>query len=702
MSQLSPQFPPRLRLLPALMLGALLTACGGGGDGAGTAATASAGSGDSTDTAATTTLATAQVSPTYHLAPVLLDAPADTDMARPSASARLAPHTTTVPEALGGLSSRELTVQTLQAALADGAAGARQRIASATASAEGTAVQPMAAGSTVTTYTPAQIRAAYNLPVLPDLSGSITATEAAQLGAGQTVYIVNAYHDPNIAAELAAFASRFGLPGCDAASIDPSASLPLASASTDGCTFSVVYATSGGGMTASAPAYNSGWATEIALDVQWVHATAPMARIVLIEAPDSGIASITGAVALANAMGPGVVSLSLGANEGSWVSSVDSVFYSSGMSYVAATGDNGAAVEWPSVSPGVLAVGGTTLTFKGTGARSETVWAGTGGGVSKFMARPSYQTKAVPGLGTPARRSVADVSFNANPASGQYVAVMSQNGSSTSWVSAGGTSLATPQWAALLAVTNALRVQSSLGMIGAPHSALYASVASVAKLYAADFLDIKSGKDGSCSPCVAKTGYDNPSGLGTPQGVSLLSTLAGITVPAIAPTLTPTAVNGQAGVALSFTVSVTAANALRYSLSGAPTGMAVSAAGVVSWAKPVAGSYSITVTATDARTGQSAQGVYALTVVVPAPPSVTAVTATAVAGKAFKQVMSVTAPNAVTWTLTKPPAGMVIGAGGGVSWPKPVKGSYNITVTAKDSKTGKTGSAVLSLTVSAS
>lgn len=699
MSQLSPRFPSRLRLLTVLLLGALLAACGGGGGEAPLAqATAEAG----TDSGVDSTLATAQVRPTYHLAPVLLDAPADTDMARPGASARLAPHTTTVPEALAGLSSRGLTVQALQAALADGSAGARARMAGATASAEGAAVQPMAAGSTVTTYTPAQIRAAYNLPVLPDLSGSLTATEAAQLGAGQTVYIVNAYHDPNIAAELAAFASRFGLPGCDAATIDPAASLPLASAPGDGCTLSVVYATSGGGMTANAPAYNAGWATEIALDVQWVHATAPMARIVLIEAPDSGIASIANAVALANAMGPGVVSLSLGANEGSWVSSVDSVFYGSGMSYAAATGDNGAAVEWPSVSPGVLAVGGTTLTFKGSGARSEAVWAGTGGGVSKFMARPSYQTKAVPGLGTPVRRAVADVAFNANPASGQYVAVMSQDGSRTSWVSAGGTSLATPQWAALLAVTNALRVQSGLGLIGAPHRSLYAAVASVPKLYAADFLDIKTGRDGSCALCVAKTGYDNPSGLGTPQGVSLLATLAGVTVPAIAPTLTPTAVNGQAGVALSFRVSVTAANALRYSLSGAPTGMTVSAAGVVSWAKPVAGNYSITVTATDTRTGQSAQGVYALTVVVPAPPSVTAATATAVAGKAFKQAMSVTAPNAVTWTLARAPAGMVIGAAGVVSWPKPVKGSYSVTVTARDSKTGKTGSAVLSLTVSAS
>ncbi|WP_374428274.1 S53 family peptidase [Ideonella dechloratans] len=684
-----------LRLLPAPWLSALLlgalSACGGGGDGARTAATASAGS-----------LATVQARPTYHLAPVLLGAPADTDMTRPSASARLAPHTTQVPQALAGLSSRGLTVQALQAALADGGAGARARMAGATASAEGAAVQPMAAGSTVTTYTPAQIRAAYNLPALPDLSGSLTATEAAQLGAGQTVYIVNAYHDPNIAAELAAFAGSFGLPGCSVAAIDPAASLPLASAASDGCTLSVVYATSGGGMTADAPAYNAGWATEIALDVQWVHATAPMARIVLIEVPDSGIASIANAVALANAMGPGVVSLSLGASEGSWVSSVDTVFYGTGMSYVAATGDNGAAVEWPSVSPGVLAVGGTTLSFKGSGARSETVWSGTGGGVSKYLARPAYQTKSVPGLGTPARRSVADVAFNANPASGQYVAVMSQDGRSTSWVSAGGTSLATPQWAALLAVANALRVQSSLGMIGAPHNAFYASVASVAKLYAADFLDVNSGKDGSCALCSAKAGYDNPSGLGTPQGVSLLSTLTGVTVPAIAPSVTSGAVNGQAGVALSFSVSVSAANALRYSLDGAPAGMAVNTAGVVSWAKPVTGSYSVTVTATDTRTGQTAQGVYAITIVTPDPPSVTAATASAVAGKAFSQAMSYTAPNAVTWTLTKPPSGMVISTAGVVSWPKPVKGSYSVTVTARDSKTGKTGSAVLSLTVNAS
>ena len=114
-------------------------------------------------------------------------------------------------------------------------------------------------------------------------------------------------------------------------------------------------------MTAAAPAYESGWATEIALDVQWAHATAPLARIVLIEAADASLNSLLGGVKLANAMGAGAVSMSFGANEGNYTASVDAAFTGAGMTYLAATGDWGAAVSWPSVSPKVLAVGGTSL-----------------------------------------------------------------------------------------------------------------------------------------------------------------------------------------------------------------------------------------------------------------------------------------------------------------------------------------------------
>jgi subtilase family serine protease len=176
-------------------------------------------------------------------------------------------------------------------------------------------------------------------------------------------------------------------------------------------------------MTGTAPAYDAGWATEITLDVQWAHATAPLARIVLIEAPDASLNSLLGAVKLANTMGPGIVSMSFGAPEGNWTSSVDSVFTGAGMTYLAATGDSGAAVSWPSVSSNVVAVGGTTLTYTGTGTRSEVGWTGTGGGISAYTATPSYQNNTVPGLGSVPHRAVADVAFNADPASGQYVAV---------------------------------------------------------------------------------------------------------------------------------------------------------------------------------------------------------------------------------------------------------------------------------------
>ena len=184
------------------------------------------------------------------------------------------------------------------------------------------------------------------------------------------MYIVDAMNNPNVAAELAAFNQKFGLPTCTVTTIATNATLPLATAPTSGCVLSVVYSTTGGGMTAAAPAYDSGWSTEISLDVQWTHATVPLARIILIEAPDSSTTSLVAAVNLANSMGHGVVSMSFGAAEGSWTASLDSNFTAANMTYVASAGDNGEAVNWPAVSSHVLAVGGTSLTYN-NGTRSE-------------------------------------------------------------------------------------------------------------------------------------------------------------------------------------------------------------------------------------------------------------------------------------------------------------------------------------------
>ncbi len=688
------QMMKRQTLIPALSVAALLSGCGAGvGD---TAPEARMAQGAAPLATGSTTLqlepgtlpaedAQRMALPSFHMAPVLLDAP---DEHADGADAPV--HAQSVPTEFQRLSTRRLTVQAMQGRHVEAMRSLTPEAAAA----------PAAAAPVVATYNPAQIRAAYGLPALPAAGAALTAAQAAQLGAGQTIYILDAQHDPNVAAELAAFNQKFGLPGCATKTIAANASLPLAAASASGCELAVVYSTASGGMTATQPAYDSGWATEITLDVQWAHATAPLARIVLIEAADASYNNLLGAAKLANAMGPGIVSMSFGGTESSGTTAAsDSVFAASGMTYLAATGDSGAQVSWPAVAPHVLAVGGTTLTYSGSGARSEVAWSGTGGGVSLYTATPSYQTSAVPGMGTAVRRTVADVAFNADPSSGQYVAVMTPGSSTVRWTSAGGTSLSTPQWAGLIAVANATRALNGKAALGAPHAALYAQISTVPGTYAAAFADVVKGSDGSCAACSAKTGYDQVTGLGTPNAASLLSTLSGLTV-AAPPTVASASIQGKVGTALTFTVSSTAANPVSYVLTGAPSGMSISSAGVVSWAVPVAGTYAVTVTAKDSKTGLSGQGVYTVVIAPLSAPVLTGSTINGKVGVALSFSAAASNANPVTYTLSGAPTGMTISTAGMVSWAKPVAGSYAVTVTAKDSKTGLSGQAKYTVQIS--
>jgi putative Ig domain-containing protein len=679
--------------LAVSVLGASLLAACGGGDAASTDAAPAAAT---ADVASSTTVldfgamlpgdaGAAGANPTFHLAPVLLDDPGDADAVDGSTSARLAPRQTVVP-GLAGVSGPRPTVQAI---------GNLQRGLTVRTEA---GIAPEASTSTVVTYTPAQIRAAYAMPALPVTGAAMTAAQAAQMGAGQTIYVVDAQNDPNAATELATFNQRFGLPACTTLSIAANATLPLTTAPFNGCNFAVVYATVSGGMTATAPAYNAGWATEIALDVQWAHATAPLARIVLIEAPDGSLNSLLAAVGLANAMGNGVVSMSFGSPEGNWTSSVDSAFTAANMTYVAATGDSGAGVSWPAVSQHVLGVGGTSLNAIGNGTRSESAWAGSGGGQSASTPRPSYQSSAVPGIGTGAWRNVADVSFNANPYTGQYLAVIATNGA-LSWLSAGGTSLAAPQWAGVLAIANAIRAQNGKAALGAPHSLLY-GLAEVPGTYAADLLDISTGSDGSCSTCSAKVGYDTPTGLGTPTATGLFATLAGPAAPT-PPVVTPATITGQAGTPLNFTANVSAPDSVTYGISNNPTGMAIASTGIVTWAAPVAGTYSVTIAATDTKTQLKGSAVYAVVIAAPVPPSVPSMTVNGQSGAALSFTVAVTAPHAVTLALTGAPSGMTISSAGAVAWPQPVVGSYHVTVTAKDTTTGLSAQGTETVTISA-
>ncbi|WP_316669441.1 putative Ig domain-containing protein [Ralstonia psammae] len=616
--------------------------------------------------------------PHFHMAPIVLTAPNGVDSGAPSASAQQSPASQPISAVMAATSTARLTPQALAAYKS--------------------AASPAGTGSqSVTTYTPAQIRAAYGLPGLPATWTGLSASAAAQMGAGQTIYIIDAMSDPNISAELAAFNRMFGLPQCDSTTLSPTTALPLATAQRSGCQLLIAYSTISGAMTSTSPAYDSGWATEIALDVQWAHATAPLARIVLIEAPDASVNSLLGAINLANAMGPGVVSMSFGGAEGNWTAAVDSAFSNASMTYLAATGDSGFGVEWPSVSPKVMAVGGTSLTYSG-GARSETVWSGTGGGLSQFTPVPNYQTSAVPGMGALSMRSVADVSFNADPYTGQYLAVLPPGGAGVNWYSAGGTSLATPQWAGIVAIANAVRTQNAQGALGLAQSLFYGKISTNPSLYASAFDDITAGSDGTCGSCTAHAGYDRPSGLGSPNVVNLLNEIA--VAPAQAPIVSPVTINGIAGKSLSFSVAVTSPHAVTWSLSNAPRGMSISTSGLVSWPLPIAGTYPVTVTATDSLTGLSGSAVTNIMIASPPAPVVDSATVTAQAGSMLNYQVHAVAADPVTFAMSGAPLGMSISLSGMITWAKPAAGTYSVTVTATDATTGQSGRAVINVQVS--
>src|SRR5260370_33981537 len=178
-------------------------------------------------------------------------------------------------------------------------------------------------------YTPAQIRHAYGFDQI--MFGGVQGD-----GAGQTIAIVDAFDDPNIFKDLDVFDNTFGLPG-------PASSV-LTKATPQG-----------------KPHTNSSWAGEISLDVEWAHAIAPGAHILLVEARSNSLSNLLSAVSYANSQsGVVAVSMSWGGGEVSAETAYDSYFTTPGITYTAAAGDSPGAI-WPSTSPTVISVGGTTL-----------------------------------------------------------------------------------------------------------------------------------------------------------------------------------------------------------------------------------------------------------------------------------------------------------------------------------------------------
>jgi len=664
-------FPSLLAALLSCAVAAALTACGGGDGDAAPGETR----------AEVTDIAGVQAHPAFHMAPVQLDEPADTG---------LAPHRFQIDASLADLATARLTPARL-------AAAQRPRVSAAI---HGEAAAVISA----TVYSPAQIRAAYGLPALPAGGAAPSGADAADFGAGQTVYIVDAHDHPNAFADLARFSEKFGLPACASVPLSTTTALPLAKAGA-GCTFSVAYTDHGGTLLKSAPAYDAEWAAEIALDVEWAHAIAPLARLVLIEVPGDNSNQLLGGVALANRMGPGVVSMSFGAPEGPWVKGSDANFAAPGMSYVAAAGDAGAQVLWPAVSPRVLAVGGTSLQWNGSGTRYEAAWSKSGGGVSAVQPLPAWQADVVlPGLGAPTMRTVADVAFNANPSTGQYVALTAKGAATTSWNAYGGTSIGTPQWAGLVAVANARRAAIGKAPLGDFHAALYQAIAASPVPHAASFADVVDGRDGACAACTAAAGFDTVTGWGTPNADVLIAALASDAADAVAPVVPGGAFSARTDSAFASSLNIVApaGGTTSYALAGAPAGLVVDASGRLRWAAPVAGRFAFTATATTSQ-GLSASGRYTLSVLqVNHAPTLASGIVAVPPGAALRLALAGidVDGDALTYAVTGAPRGLALSSAGVLAWPKTVRGRYVLRVVVRDSHGLASAPATITLNVS--
>jgi subtilase family serine protease len=346
------------------------------------------------------------------------------------------------------------------------------------------------AGPPTSALAPAQVRHAYGFD------------QITNQGAGQTIGIVDAYDDPSAEADLGAFNAQFNLPACT---------------SSNGC-FRKVYSKG------SKPAANANWAVEIALDVEWAHAVAPKATILLVEAPSNSLSDLVAGVDVAVRDGASVVSMSWTAGEFSGETSLDTHFVSNGVTFLAASGDSGTGVAYPAASPDVVGVGGTTLTLTASGSySSETAWSGSGGGLSTMEREPSFQSQFPIPDDSRGYRGSPDVSYDADPGTGyaiyDSVAISGYSG----WFQVGGTSAGTPQWAGLFAIANSLRVAARKSNLSSTNTPVYSLAKSAPT---ADFHAVTQGTNGTCGAiCTALAGYDYVTGVGTPQAAAMINAL---------------------------------------------------------------------------------------------------------------------------------------------------------------------------------
>lgn len=322
-------------------------------------------------------------------------------------------------------------------------------------------------------YGPADIADAYQLD--------------PSLGSGQNVGIVDAYDNPKVEHDLAAYRSAWGLPSCGSA---------------NGC-FTKVNQRGG----SKAPPRDAGWGVEIALDVQAVSAACPKCHILLVEADSSSFKDIGHAVNTAARLGADIISNSYGGDEFNGILRMGARYYTHpGVAQVASSGDFGfGPASFPAVWQSVIGVGGTNLKQTGSGDWRERVWWGAGSGCSAWVDKPSWQHDDHCLMQT-----VADVSAVADPRTGLAVYDTFGLGQHNGWIKVGGTSLSAP----LIA-----------GMIGLAGNAVALEDPGYLYHHPGGLYDVVGGANGVCGHdylCTGLPGYDAPSGLGSPRGLSSL------------------------------------------------------------------------------------------------------------------------------------------------------------------------------------
>jgi subtilase family serine protease len=340
-------------------------------------------------------------------------------------------------------------------------------------------VSPSAVTAAPAGLSPASLLSAYNL-----------ASVAGSAGAGQTIAIVDANDDPTAFSDVNVYRAQYGIPAltsCTPAAINASTTACFAKADQNGGT--------------TYPRKDGGWAQEISLDLDMASAICPKCNVLLVEASSATIANLGTSVNTAVNLGAEVVSNSYGGSEYSAETTDEGRYFNHpGIGITVSSGDAGYGVEFPAASRYVTAVGGTSLrTASTTRGWTETAWSGAGSGCSAYVAKPSWQTDS--GC---ARRTVADVSAVADPATGVAVYDSTSYQGRSGWMVFGGTSVSAPIVGAVYALAGATSANGA--NLPYSHPSLY---------------DVSGGSNGSCGGsylCSAVAGYDGPTGLGTPNG----------------------------------------------------------------------------------------------------------------------------------------------------------------------------------------